>query len=64
MHALLKAVAACPAYSIIGGGDTAALLECSAMLNSFDYVSTGGGALLAYLSGASLPGLEPFLEHV
>ena len=63
MHALLQAVAASPAYSIIGGGDTAALLEQSGMLNAFDYVSTGGGALLAYLSSATLPGLVPFLEH-
>lgn len=63
MQELLQAVATSPAYSIIGGGDTTALLEQSAMLNAFDYVSTGGGALLAYLSGASLPGLVPFLEH-
>jgi len=63
MRTLLHAVAACPAYSIIGGGDTVALIEQSAMLNAFDYISTGGGALLAYLSSTSLPGLVPFLEH-
>jgi len=48
--------------TIIAGGDTIRIANDAGVINSIDYVSTGGGAALAYLSGSSLPGLIPFEE--
>lgn len=45
-------------YSIVGGGDTVAFLEKEGLINKFSFVSTGGGAMLEFLSGEKLPGLE------
>ena len=42
--------------SIIGGGDT--IVAVSGMLDRFTFVSTGGGAMLEFLAGNRLPGLE------
>jgi phosphoglycerate kinase len=52
------AIADSGAFSIIGGGDTIALLEKMNLMNKFSYVSTGGGAMLEFLAGKLLPGLE------
>lgn len=49
------------AYRIIGGGESDAALSLLGFNHSFDYVSTGGGASLAYISGADMPGLDIFL---
>lgn len=46
------------AFSIVGGGDSLALLKTHALLDSFSFVSTGGGAMLEFLSGKKLPALE------
>ncbi|MGQ9863784.1 MAG: phosphoglycerate kinase [Bacteroidia bacterium] len=45
------------AYSLIGGGDTAAAIEKYADPQKFSYISTGGGALLEFLEGKVLPGI-------
>ncbi len=46
------------AYSIVGGGDTIAALSALGLVNDFDFVSVGGGAMLEFLSGQPLPALE------
>lgn len=46
------------AYSIIGGGDTVALVESMGNLEKFGFVSTGGGAMLDYLANETLPALD------
>lgn len=46
------------AFSIVGGGDTVAFLEKFNFIKKFNYVSTGGGAMLQFLAGDKLPGLE------
>ena len=46
------------AFKIIGGGDTIAAVDKFGLLQEFDHVSTGGGAMLEFLSGDKLPGLE------
>ena len=57
--ALAKAIAASRAHSIIGGGDTIdALNRCGISLKKFTFISTGGGAMLEYLEGKKLPGIE------
>lgn len=53
-----EAVGRSKGYSIIGGGDTITALDKFGYLDKIDYVSTGGGAMLEFLSGKKLPGLE------
>jgi phosphoglycerate kinase len=45
-------------YSVVGGGDTVALLNSVDAINNFDFVSTAGGAFLEYLEGKELPGIK------
>ncbi len=57
---LFQAMAQSNAYSVVGGGDSVAAVQQLA-INGIDWLSTGGGATLAYISGNPLPGLQPFL---
>ena len=54
-RALAEAVAASPAFSIAGGGDTLAALDAFGLTDRVSYVSTGGGAFLEFLEGRTLP---------
>ena len=56
--AIAQAIIDSKAYSVAGGGETAAFLNEQGLADKFSHVSTGGGAMLAYLSGEKLPGLE------
>ncbi|MBI4122912.1 MAG: phosphoglycerate kinase [Parcubacteria group bacterium] len=55
--ALAQAVIASHAYSVAGGGNLNAFLRKQGLQDKFSHVSTGGGALLAFLAGDRLPGL-------
>ncbi|HWA31893.1 MAG TPA: phosphoglycerate kinase [Candidatus Paceibacterota bacterium] len=55
---ILKLVAASRAESIIGGGDTVALISEMKMEKKFTFVSTGGGATLDFLASGTLPGIK------
>ena len=46
-------------YRVIGGGDTVNALEKLNLVGSYDHVSVGGGAMIAFLEGKRMPGLEP-----
>lgn len=60
---LFGAVARSSAYSVVGGGDSIAALEGLGLSpDSFSYVSLGGHALLDFLTGAKLPGVEILKE--
>jgi len=54
---LFKAMAASPAYSVIGGGDSTAAIR-KFNIEGFDHVSSGGGALLHILAGKESPALK------
>lgn len=46
------------AFVVVGGGDTVDAVRKAHQAEHIDHVSTGGGAMLEYLSGAKLPGIE------
>ena len=46
------------AYSVIGGGDTITAVDKLGLLTKFSFVSTGGSAMLQYLSEGTLPGIQ------
>ena len=52
-----RAVAASPAFSVIGGGDTIAAVQAAGVTDKIGYISTAGGAFLEYLEGRLLPGV-------
>lgn len=56
-RALAKAIADSSGYSVAGGGDTLAAIEAYGIEKKIDYISTGGGAFLAYLEGEKLPAI-------
>jgi phosphoglycerate kinase len=60
--AVAEAVANSDAFSLLGGGDTAAAVEQMGMAGSFSHVSTGGGATLEYMEGKELPGVAVLKE--
>ena len=45
-------------FSIIGGGHISAEVDHLGLAHRFSHISTGGGALIDYLSGEKLPGVE------
>jgi len=46
------------AFSVVGGGDSVSALSRSGFTDRISHVSTGGGAMLTFLEGAPLPGIE------
>lgn len=56
--ALARAVAASPALSVIGGGDSVSAVHKAGVAGQISHISTGGGASLELLAGRTLPGLE------
>lgn len=52
---IAEAIAASPAYSIAGGGDTLAAVDKYNLADRVSYISTGGGAFLEFLEGKKLP---------
>lgn len=60
--ATAQAVIDSGAYSIVGGGETVAFLEKLGFIDKFSFVSTGGGAMMEFLSGEPMPGIEALGE--
>lgn len=50
------------AFGVAGGGETIEALKMTKMIHDLDWVSTGGGAMLAYLGGEKMPGLVGLIK--
>lgn len=61
--ALLKEITKTKATSVIGGGDTAAVVEKLGLDKKLSFVSTGGGATLDYLVDGKLPGIDAIIKN-
>ncbi|MBR9805550.1 phosphoglycerate kinase, partial [bacterium] len=62
-QALAEAIAASPAFSIAGGGDTLAAIDKYGVTNEVSYISTGGGAFLEFVEGKELPAVAILKER-
>jgi len=62
-RAVAEAIAASPAFSIAGGGDTVAAIAKFGVGDRIGYISTGGGAFLEFLEGRTLPAVEILVER-
>ncbi|MDA8355228.1 MAG: phosphoglycerate kinase [Actinomycetota bacterium] len=59
-----QAVASCPGFTVVGGGDSAGVLDRLGLAQSVDFLSTGGGASLALVELGDLPGLAALRDAV
>ncbi|MBN2198053.1 phosphoglycerate kinase [Candidatus Wolfebacteria bacterium] len=55
---IIKAISKSRAFSIIGGGETVLMIGSLKIKNSRMFLSTGGGAMLDFLAGKKMPGIE------
>jgi phosphoglycerate kinase len=62
-RAVAEAIAASPAFSIAGGGDTVAAIDKFGVGDRIGYISTGGGAFLEFLEGRTLPAVQILVER-
>ena len=55
---IIKAILKSQAFSVVGGGDTIEFINKIGLAEKFDHLSIGGGAMLKFLAGEKLPGLQ------
>jgi len=56
--AIANAIVESGAFCVVGGGETVEFVRKENLFDKFSHVCTGGGAMLSYLSGEKLPGIE------
>lgn len=55
---IAESIVRSPCVSVIGGGDTAAIVNKMDLKDKIDYISKGGGAFIAWLENSAMPGIE------
>jgi phosphoglycerate kinase len=55
---ITKAIIKSKAFSVVGGGETIEFINRLDLTKKFNHISTGGGAMLEFLAGEKLPGIE------
>lgn len=60
---IAQAIAASSAFSLAGGGDTVAAIDCFGLQHRISYISTGGGAFLEFIEGKTLPAVAALHTH-
>ncbi len=60
--AISTAMAECPGFTVVGGGESVLAIRRAGVADRIDHVSTGGGASLAFLTGDELPALAALEE--
>lgn len=63
-RSLAQAISQSSARSIVGGGDTITAIEELGISENFSFISTGGGAMLSFLTHGTLPGIEALNKSV
>lgn len=61
--AVADSVSHSKAFSVTGGGDTATVILEEDLADSFDFISTGGGAMLDFMVEGSLPAIDELLKN-
>lgn len=52
-----------PSFGVVGGGESIEVLAMTKMSEYVDFISTAGGAMLSYLSGEEMPGLDKIIKY-
>lgn len=60
---ILKTISETNSFSVVGGGDTVSLLKKTGLEKSISFISTGGGAMLDFLSSGTLSGIEALNQN-
>ena len=60
--AIAQSIANSKAYSVVGGGDTVAIVNQARLANKINFISTGGGASLKFIEEGTLPAIEVIQE--
>jgi len=60
-ESLIKILAKTKAYTVVGGGESVQVIRRLNLEKKFNFISTGGGAMLEFLEGKKLPGLKKIL---
>jgi phosphoglycerate kinase len=55
--AVAEALAASPAFSVVGGGESVMAVRQAGVIDDIDHVSTGGGASLQFITGEDMPAI-------